>query len=68
MLFRLLQLVFCSILQRYLIATITTDFINNIAYLERIFETLDEPVTVDDEPGAGELPKIKGKVTFDDES
>ena len=48
------------------LGNIFNNFINNIAYLERIFETLDEPVTVDDEPGAGELPKIKGKVTFDD--
>lgn len=40
-------------------------FINNIAYLERIFEMLDEPVTVDDKPDAGQLPDIKGNVEFD---
>lgn len=39
-------------------------FINNIAYLERIFETLDEPVNVDDCEGATELPDIKGEVEF----
>lgn len=43
-------------------------FINNIAYLERIFETLDEPVTVDDEEGAEDLPAISGAVEFDDVS
>ena len=48
------------------LANIFNDFINNVAYLERIFETLDEPVTVDDEPGATELPPIKGDVEFDD--
>ncbi len=48
------------------LGNIFNNFINNIAYLERIFETMDEPVTVDDAPNAGELPKIKGKVTFDD--
>jgi ATP-binding cassette, subfamily B, multidrug efflux pump len=34
--------------------------------LERIFETLDEPVTVSDVPEARELPPIQGNVTFDD--
>lgn len=40
-------------------------FINAVAYLERIFEMIDEPVTVDDAPDAGELPPIRGQVTFD---
>lgn len=48
------------------LGNIFNNFINNIAYLERIFETMDEPVTVDDAPDAGELPKIRGQVTFDD--
>ena len=39
-------------------------FVNNIAYLERIFETMDEPVVVDDVPGAVELPPIRGDVEF----
>lgn len=47
------------------LSNIFNNFINNIAYLERIFETMDEPVTVDDIEGAGELPKIKGDVTFE---
>ena len=41
-------------------------FINAVAYLERIFELLDEPVQVDDAPDAQELPRISGAVTFDD--
>lgn len=42
------------------------NFINAVAYLERIFETLDEPVTVSDVPDAKKLPSIQGRVTFDD--
>ncbi|RCX20713.1 ATP-binding cassette subfamily B protein [Fontibacillus phaseoli] len=41
------------------------NFINAVAYLERIFETLDEPVTVSDVPDAKKLPSIQGRVTFD---
>lgn len=47
------------------LGNIFNNFINNIAYLERIFETLDEPVTVDDAEDAGEMPEIKGDVTFE---
>lgn len=46
------------------LGNIFNNFINNIAYLERIFETLDEPVTVSDVEGAVELPPIKGRVEF----
>jgi ATP-binding cassette subfamily B protein len=35
------------------------------AYMERIFETIDEPVTVEDMPGAVDLPPIRGHVSFD---
>ena len=44
------------------------NFINNIAYLERIFETIDEPVTVDDAPDAIKMPEIKGEVKFENVS
>ncbi len=47
------------------LGNIFNGFINNMAYLERIFETMDEPVTVDDAPDATEMPKIVGEVTFD---
>ncbi len=46
------------------LSNLYNDFINNIAYLERIFETMDEPVDVDDAPDATEMPEIKGNVSF----
>ncbi len=48
------------------LANIYNSFVNNIAYLERIFETMDEPVVVDDAPDAEELPEISGEVDFED--
>lgn len=50
------------------LANIYNNFINNLAYLERIFETMDEPVAVDDAPDAYELPPIEGRVTYEDVS
>ncbi len=44
---------------------IFNEFINNMAYLERIFETMNEPVTVADAEDASEMPAIKGAVEFD---
>ncbi len=48
------------------LANIYNSFVNNIAYLERIFETMDEPVVVDDAPNAQPLPPIDGAVDFED--
>lgn len=48
------------------LANIFNSFINSIAYLERIFETMDEPITLHDAPDATELKSIEGRVTFDD--
>jgi ATP-binding cassette, subfamily B, multidrug efflux pump len=48
------------------LSNLYNNFINAVAYLERIFETLDEPVTVSDIPGAKALPPVQGRVTFDD--
>ena len=47
------------------LGNIFNNFINNIAYLERIFETIDEPVDIQDKEGAVEMPPIRGRVTFD---
>lgn len=47
------------------LGNIFNNFINNIAYLERIFETLDEPATVSDAEDAVTMPEIKGDVTFE---
>ena len=48
------------------LSNIMNNFINNIAYLERIFETLDEPVTVEDDPDAKPMGDIIGQVSFRD--
>lgn len=39
--------------------------LDTAAYLERIFQVLDEPVTVDDAEDAVDLPPIQGNVSFD---
>ena len=48
------------------LATIYNEIINNMAYLERIFETMDHPSDIADKEGAYELPPIKGAVEFKD--
>ena len=50
------------------LGNIFNGFINNMAYLERIFEAMDEPVTVDDAPDAVEMKKMVGEVTFENVS
>ena len=40
--------------------------INTTAYLERIFEVMDEPISIDDHEGAYALPEIQGRVEFHD--
>lgn len=47
---------------------IFNNFLNNMAYLERIFETMGEKVDVDDAPDATEMPPIKGRVEFENVS
>lgn len=48
------------------LSNLFNNFINNVAYLERIFETLDEPVTIADKEGAKDSGEIKGAVCFED--
>ena len=48
------------------LANIYNSFVNNLAYLERIFETMEEPVVVADKEDAAELPAITGEVDFED--
>ena len=48
------------------LSNIMNNFINNISYLERIFETLDEPVKIHDKEGAEPLGTIEGAVSFKD--
>ncbi len=46
------------------LSNLMNTFINAVSYLERIFETMDEPVTVCDSEDAKEMPEIKGEVSF----
>ncbi len=46
------------------LASFYNSLLTAISYLERIFETIDEPITVKDRPGAKEMPPIKGDVEF----
>lgn len=48
------------------LSNLMNTFINAVAYLERIFEMMDEPITVDDAPDAVEMPEIIGDVHFED--
>jgi ATP-binding cassette subfamily B protein len=50
------------------IANFYNTLVANMSYLERIYETLDEPVNVTDAPDAIEMPTIKGSVTFENVS
>lgn len=47
------------------LANFYNSIINAVAYLERIFEAMDEEVVVTDLPGAVEMPQIKGAVEFE---
>lgn len=46
------------------IASFYNGVLTAVSYLERIFETIDEPVEVTDKPDAKEMPQIQGDVTF----
>jgi ATP-binding cassette subfamily B protein len=46
------------------LAGIYNTFVTGMSYLDRIFDTLSEPVVIEDAPGAKELPRIRGHVSF----
>ena len=46
------------------LASFYNSLLTAISYLERIFETIDEPFLVKDAEGATEMPPIKGDVEF----
>lgn len=46
------------------LSSIYNNFINTIAYLERIFETIDEPVSIKDKENAQPIGDIKGEIAF----
>ena len=47
------------------LSNLMNSVINAVAYLERIFEMMDEPIDVKDIEGAQEMPPIKGDVHFE---
>jgi ATP-binding cassette subfamily B protein len=47
------------------LSQIYNEFMTTIAYLERIFETMDEKVPIADAADAYEMPQIKGDVKFE---
>ena len=47
------------------IASFYNNILTSLSYLERIFETIDEPIDVKDREDAIEMPEIKGEVKFD---
>jgi len=46
------------------LANIYNTFINAMAYLDRIFDTIAEPITIQDIPNAVEFPFVRGHVEF----
>ena len=48
------------------LASFYNSLLTAVSYLERIFETIDEPVTVKDIEGAVDMPQIQGEVEFKD--
>ena len=50
------------------LASFYNSLLTAISYLERIFETIDEPVNVKDAEDATEMPPIRGEVEFKDVS
>ena len=47
------------------IAGFYNSMVTAVSYLERIFETIDEPVEIKDAKDAVEMPEIKGSVAFE---
>jgi len=50
------------------LANIYNTFITAMAYLDRIFDTIAEPVTIKDIPNAVEFPFVRGHVSFENVS
>lgn len=47
------------------LSNLMNNVINAVAYLERIFEMMDEPIDVKDAPDAKEMPPMRGDVHFE---
>ena len=48
------------------LANIYNNLLKTMSYLERIFQTIDEPIDIGDAPDAKPLPDMQGKVEFKD--
>ena len=46
------------------LANIYNTFVTAMSYLDRIFDTIAEPITIKDAPGAVEFPFVRGHVEF----
>lgn len=46
------------------LANIYNDFLTSASYLERIFQTMDEPIDIADGPNSKPLDNIKGEIEF----
>ncbi len=46
------------------LSNVYNTFINNVVYLERIFDTMDEPTEIQDKEGAVEMKPTQGEVEF----
>lgn len=47
------------------LSNLMNSVINAVAYLERIFEMMDEPIDIKDAPDAKEMPPMRGDVHFE---
>lgn len=47
------------------LSNLMNNVINAVAYLERIFEMMDEPIDIKDAPDAKEMPPVHGDVHFE---
>lgn len=50
------------------LASFYNSLLTAVSYLERIFETIDEPIKVKDAPDATPMPPINGEITFENVS
>ncbi|MBE7050277.1 MAG: ABC transporter ATP-binding protein [Ruminococcaceae bacterium] len=48
------------------LTTVYNEFVNCAAYLERIFQMMDEPLVVENLPDAKDIGQIKGRLQFED--
>lgn len=50
------------------ITNVPVEFAQSMVSFERVFEVLDIPIEIKEQPGAKPLPPVEGRITFDDVS